>query len=97
MSDFPEFTVAELQQKMSNGELTAQTLVQHYLDRIEAIDRSGPQINSVIELNPDALAIAAALDEERAATGARGPLHGIPVLIKDNIDTADKMLTTAAH
>ncbi|MEM7111005.1 MAG: amidase [Chloroflexota bacterium] len=95
MSDFPEWTVAELQEKMSTGELTAKAIVQQYLDRIEAIDRSGPQINSIIELNPDALAIAAELDEERATKGARGLLHGIPILIKDNIDTADKMMTTA--
>src|SRR5436309_2102687 len=66
-----------------------------YLARIEAIDRNGPRLNSVIELNPDALAIAADLDRERASKGARGPLHGIPVLLKDNIATADRMSTTA--
>lgn len=68
---------------------------EHYLARIAAIDRSGPRLNSVIEVNPGALAIAAALDRERAKKGPRGPLHGVPVLIKDNIDTADKMNTTA--
>ena len=95
MPNLPEYSVVDLQEKMSNGELTAQAIVQHYLERIEAIDRNGPAINSVIEVNPDALAIAAALDAERAEKGARGLLHGIPVLIKDNIDTADKMQTTA--
>ncbi len=63
--------------------------------RIELLDKRGPKVNSVIELNPDALSIADALDRERAAKGARGPLHGVPVLIKDNIDTADRMMTTA--
>src|SRR5690606_3167059 len=66
-----------------------------YLDRIEAIDRNGPALHSVIEINPDALAIAAALDRERAASGPRGPLHGIPVILKANIDTGDAMATTA--
>ena len=80
---------------MAGGSLTAHTLAQRYLERIAAIDKRGPALNSVIELNPDALAIAAALDAERKAKGARGPLHGIPVLIKDNIDTADRMMTTA--
>ena len=69
--------------------------MEKYLARIEEIDRQGPAINSVIELNPDALEIADALDKERKDKGARGPLHGIPVLIKDNIDTADTMATTA--
>ncbi|MEZ4511702.1 MAG: amidase [Chloroflexota bacterium] len=95
MSDFPEMSIIELQNNMAAGELTAVQLVQAYLDRIEAVDRSGPTINSVIELNPEALDIAAALDAERAASGPRGSLHGIPVLLKDNIDTADQMQTTA--
>ncbi|MCX7706735.1 MAG: amidase family protein, partial [Anaerolineae bacterium] len=75
--------------------LTAVALVENYLARIEAIDRAGPRLNSVIEVNPDALEIAAALDRERAERGPRGPLHGVPILVKDNIDTADKMQTTA--
>ena len=80
---------------MQSGSLTARTLVESYLARIEAIDRNGPRLNSVIELNPDALEIADALDQERRQKGPRGPMHGIPILLKDNIDTADKMMTTA--
>ncbi len=90
-----EATVGDLQKRMTGGSLTAQALTQTYLDRIAAIDKSGPALNAVIELNPEALAIARALDVERKAKGPRGPLHGIPVLIKDNIDTADRMMTTA--
>jgi len=90
-----ESGVAELQQAMQSGRLSAQSLAKTYLARIKAIDKSGPRINSIIELNPDALAIAAALDKERKARGPRGPLHGIPVLLKDNIATADRMQTTA--
>lgn len=93
--DVVEKTVLELQNAMTNGKTTAQQLVRLYLARIAAIDNAGPQLNSVIELNPDALTIAAALDAERKAKGPRGPLHGIPVLLKDNIATADKMQTTA--
>ena len=80
---------------MSVGELTSHAIVQAYLDRIAAIDKSGPTVNAIIELNPDALKIADELDAERKSGKVRGPLHGIPVLIKDNIDTADKMHTTA--
>jgi len=87
--------IAEMQRHMANGETSAHALVQEYLDRIAAIDRSGPQLNAIIELNPDALSIADRLDAERKAGKVRGPLHGVPVLIKDNIDTADKMHTTA--
>jgi amidase len=90
-----EATIAELQSKMDAGEVTAREVAETYLERIEQIDRGGPAINAVIELNPDALDIAAALDVERAEEGPRGPLHGIPVLLKDNIDSADKMMTTA--
>lgn len=91
----PEFTLIELQAWIAAGELTAVGLAENYLQRIAALDRSGPALNSVIEINPDALAIAASLDAERQAQGPRGPLHGIPILLKDNIDTADKLLTTA--
>jgi amidase len=93
--ELEEATVGDLQKRMNAGSLTAQTLTQQYLERIAALDKHGPALNSVIEINPDALAIAAALDAERKAKGPRGPLHGIPVLIKDNIDTADRMMTTA--
>lgn len=97
LSQFPleEITVAELQGGMASGRYTAVSITQAYLDRIHAIDRTGPSVNSVIEVNPDALAIAARLDAERAAGKTRGPLHGIPILIKDNIDTADRMRTSA--
>lgn len=93
--DVTEKTVAQLQAAMASGSVNSQTLVQLYLARIAAIDKSGPKLNSVIELNPDALAIAMALDAERKAKGPRGPMHGIPVLLKDNIATADGMQTTA--
>jgi amidase len=94
-SDIEEATVADLQAAMSTGKLTAVGLVQKYLARIEKLDQHGLEVNSVLELNPDALAIARVLDDERRTLGVRGPLHGIPVLLKGNIDTADKMLTTA--
>src|SRR5688572_3503981 len=90
-----EASLAELQAAMAGGRATAQRLVELYLQRIEAIDRRGPALRSILELNPDAPAIAAALDRERQAKGSRGPLHGIPIVIKDNIDTADRMTTTA--
>lgn len=90
-----EVTVDVLQEKMKSGIYTSRFITQLYLDRIEKIDRSGPHINAIIELNPDALAIADAMDAERKAGKIRGHLHGIPVLIKDNINTADKMQTTA--
>jgi amidase len=90
-----EATAAQLQEWMTSGRYTARQVAELYLRRIEEIDRSGPALHAVIELNPDALAIADALDAERKAGRPRGPLHGIPVLIKDNIDTADKMMTTA--
>ena len=90
-----EASITELQAQMGSGKLTAHALVGAYLARIRAIDRAGPRLNSIIELNPDAPAIAAELDRERKLHGARGPLHGIPILIKDNIATADRMQTSA--
>lgn len=90
-----EMTIEALQKKMERGELTSRTITEMYLKRIEAIDRKGIALNSVIELNPDALAIADAMDKERKEKSVRSRLHGIPILIKDNIDTADRMMTTA--
>ncbi len=93
--DLFELTVADARARMERGALTSHALTQRYLSRIDSMDKAGPAVNSVIELNPDALAIADQMDSERKAGKVRGPLHGIPVLIKDNIDTADKMRTTA--
>jgi amidase len=93
--ELDELGIAELQEGMKAGKFTAHALVEKYRARIEDIDRRGPAVNSVIELNPDALDIADALDKERKDKGQRGPLHGVPVLVKDNIDTADRMATTA--
>lgn len=93
--ELDEVTVSELQAAMKTGKYTARSIAHKYLGRIEEIDRQGPGINSVIEVNPDALKIAEDLDRERKAKGPRGALHGIPVLIKDNIGTADRMQTTA--
>ena len=93
--ELDEITVPELQDGMQSGKFTARSLVEKYTERIHEIDKSGPAVNSVIEMNPDATSIAAALDQERKSKGPRGPLHGIPVLIKDNIATADRMMTTA--
>jgi len=90
--DVEEATIADLRVAMESGKATAKSITEAYLARIKAID---PKINSIIEVNPDAVAIAKALDSERKAGQVRGPLHGIPVVIKDNIDTADKMKTTA--
>lgn len=90
-----EATIDELQQKMQQGSYTSRSITEAYLRRIDQIDKKGPSLNAVIELNPDALAIADGLDKERKSGKIRGPLHGIPVLIKDNIDSADKMMTTA--
>jgi amidase len=90
-----EHSIRELQTLMTAGRLTAEAATRRYLDRIEAIDRHGPTLRSVIETNPDALAIAVTLDRERRDGRLRGPLHGVPVLIKDNIDTADRMRTSA--
>jgi amidase len=95
--ELDEITISGLQDGMKSGKFTAHSLVEKYSARIEEIDKDkhGPAINSILELNPDALSIARALDEEHKAKGPRGPMHGIPVLIKDNIDTADRMMTTA--
>lgn len=90
-----EMTVVELQEKMDSGVYSARAITEMYLARIEELDRQGPALNAILEFNPDALTIADSLDAERKATGARGPLHGIPVLLKDNIGTADRMMTTA--
>ena len=93
--ELSELTIGDLQEGMRTGQYTSRSLAERYLARIDAIDRQGPSLRSVIEINPDALALADALDKERREKGARGPLHGIPILIKDNIDTADRMSTTA--
>ena len=93
--ELDEITISQLADGMSSGKYTARAIAEKYLARIEAIDRHGPALNSVIEINPDALEIAEKLDAERKEKGARGPLHGIPLLLKDNLDTADKMMTTA--
>ena len=93
--DLDELTVTDLQEGMKSGKFTARSIAQKYLERIDEIDKHGPTLNAVIELNPDALAIADAMDGERKAKGPRGPLYGIPVLIKDNVGTADRMMTTA--
>lgn len=93
--DLTERDVTSLQAAMQRGELTSRQLVQYYMARIEAVDRDGPALNAIIEVNPDAPEIAEALDAERAASGPRGPLHGIPVVLKANIDTGDRQATSA--
>ncbi|HEX8558130.1 MAG TPA: amidase [Pyrinomonadaceae bacterium] len=93
--DWEELTIRDAQAAMKAGRATARRLTEMYLERIERVDRRGPALNSVIETNPDALSVADALDRERKAGRVRGPLHGVPVLVKDNIDTADRMETTA--
>ncbi|HTP80082.1 MAG TPA: amidase [Bacteroidota bacterium] len=93
--ELDEITIAELSAGMQSGKFTAVSIAEKYIARIEEVDRKGPALNSIIELNPDALEIARSLDAERKERGPRGPMHGIPVLVKDNIDTADRMATTA--
>jgi amidase len=93
--ELEEATIAQLQEEMKTGKYTSRSIVEMYIKHIEEIDKKGPKINSVIEINPDALAIADQLDKERKEGKVRGPLHGIPILIKENIETADKMQTTA--
>ena len=90
-----EITIPQLQEKMSKGEFSSRKITELYLKRIEAIDQSGPTLKAIIEINPDALSIADAMDKERKEGKLRGPLHGIPILIKDNINSGDKMMTTA--
>ena len=90
-----EITISELQAKMESGKYSSEQITKLYLNRIEAIDKNGPKLNAIIEINPEALDIAKAMDTERKEGIIRGNLHGIPILIKDNIDTADKMMTTA--
>lgn len=90
-----ELSLADIAAAYADGSLTSQRLTQLYLDRIARLDRQGPKLGAVIETNPSALSIAAELDRERRAKGPRGPLHGVPVLIKDNVETADRMMTTA--
>jgi amidase len=93
--ELEEITIAQLQAATASGQYTARRVVELYLERIAAMDRTDVSLRSIIETNPDALDQADALDRERAARGPRGPLHGVPVLLKDNIDTADRMTTTA--
>lgn len=93
--ELEEATITGLQAAIQTGQLTARALAEQYLARIERLDRSGPTLNSIIELNPEALDLARALDQERRERGPRSPLHGIPLLLKDNLDTADLMQTTA--
>jgi len=93
--DWEELTIEDAQAAMRSGRVTARRLAEMYLERVERIDRRGPALRSVIETNPDALSIADALDRERKSGRVRGPLHGVPILVKDNIDTADRMETTA--
>src|SRR5215471_13820662 len=93
--DLEEATIAGLQRRMETGQDTSRSLVDKYLARVDALDRNGPALHSILEINPDAKSIADALDAERRAGRVRGPLHGVPILIKDNIATHDRMMTTA--
>jgi amidase len=93
--ELDEITIDDLQKALQSGQYSSRRLTEKYLARIQEIDKAGPMLNSVLELNPEALQIADGLDQERKSKGPRGPLHGIPILIKDNIDTSDRMSTTA--
>ena len=93
--EFDEVTIPQLQESLKSGKLTVKYLTEKYLERIAEIDSRHPELNSIIELNPDALQIAESLDRELKTKGRRGPMHGVPVLIKDNIGTSDRMTTTA--
>src|SRR5687768_10344236 len=93
--ELEEATIADLQSAMASGRYSARDIVEQYTDRIEDLDRKGPELRHIIEVNPDARSIAESLEAERKAGRVRGPLHGIPVLLKDNVDTADRMTTTA--
>src|SRR5260370_12295612 len=90
-----ELSLADIAAAYADGRLTSRQLTQIYLDRISALDRRGPELGAVLETNPQALDLAAELDRERRTHGSRGPLHGVPILIKDNVETADRMMTTA--
>lgn len=90
-----EYTISQIQRQMQAGKLTARQLTEIYMKRIEQVDRHGPRLNAIIEINPEALQIAADLDQERLEKGPRGPLHGIPIIIKENIATADQMMTSS--
>jgi len=93
--DFTEVSVADLHDQIQRGELSSEQLISWYIERIDSVDRAGPKLNAIIEINPDALRIAKALDDEWRTSGPRGPMHGIPVILKANIDTADQMYTSA--
>src|SRR5258708_33808071 len=93
--EIDEITIDDLQKALQSGQYSSRRLTEKYLSRIHEIDKTGPMLNSIIELNPDALLIADTLDQERKSKGPRGPLHGIPLLVKDSIDTGDRMNTTA--
>ena len=95
MFTLEECTVADIQRAFETGELTSEQLTRMYLERIARIDQSGPSLNSILEINPDALHIAQAMDRQRRQGSVRSPLHGIPVILKDNINTCDKMHTSA--
>src|ERR1700716_2374923 len=93
--ELADTSIAELSQRLDSGELTVRQLAEMHLERIAAVDQVGPSLRSVIEINPDWEEIADRLDRDRREGSVRGPLHGIPLLVKDNIDTGDRMLTTA--
>ncbi len=90
--ELEEITISQLRERITSGELSCRAVAEMYLERIEALNTIGPRLHAVLETNPDALQIADALDQELQAQGPRGPLHGIPILLKDNIDTADSRL-----